>query len=595
MNLIRIVVILFLVTGYWSLVTVANASDYYVSPTGSDSNPGTVAQPFLTIQKGIDQTIAGDHVKVLPGTYIQSDNYLYGQAAQFINRHGTPDNNIVLEAADPAHKPILRGYSGVRVGASSYITINNLIIEDTTHSSLPVYLSDHITLTNNVLRLRFDHLCTIEENQQGFCNYYPSKNLGEIVGRVDKNGQPIREHDGSQNTGVYVCKSVDITISGNTFANYDESIYVGNAGNVGDFDCWLPTHAIPGRLYNERLTIQDNLIENSWNEAIELKPDTRFNHISGNVTLSTRPHIETSQLEIRGHDNEVDHNIIVGAPNLGIRVLSESVSDPGPDRVEAYKKADGSYMSAYRNHLHHNYIYSWSQYNPNNYGIGMDQSTAANIIDHNTLVGINEFTGAVNEYSSIKANSYPETIVKNNLMVGTRRYDYTPGSTKYEHHLLTYANTLPQMSDYNAYFPRLKTNNQTCVVSVGNLGIVCQNLDPHNQSVGYEYHSQFLDSSPLSFASPDCDKTTLLSLPITSLKERILACSQPVAGSPIIGAASDGTTIGAWQTSAAPPPLSGDLNQDSVVDFRDFLYLLSRFHQPYTIFNFNSLINSLGY
>jgi autotransporter-associated beta strand protein len=47
----------------------AAATDYYVSPTGSDSNPGTFAQPFRTIQKAADTVQAGDEAIIRGGTY----------------------------------------------------------------------------------------------------------------------------------------------------------------------------------------------------------------------------------------------------------------------------------------------------------------------------------------------------------------------------------------------------------------------------------------------------------------------------------------------------------------------------------------------
>jgi len=40
----------------------ALATEYYVAPTGSDSNPGTQASPFATLQKGADTAVAGDTV-----------------------------------------------------------------------------------------------------------------------------------------------------------------------------------------------------------------------------------------------------------------------------------------------------------------------------------------------------------------------------------------------------------------------------------------------------------------------------------------------------------------------------------------------------
>jgi hypothetical protein len=46
-----------------------SATNYYVSPTGSDSNPGSRAAPFKTIQKAANVVAAGDVVHVAPGTY----------------------------------------------------------------------------------------------------------------------------------------------------------------------------------------------------------------------------------------------------------------------------------------------------------------------------------------------------------------------------------------------------------------------------------------------------------------------------------------------------------------------------------------------
>lgn len=52
----------------------AQAATYYVATTGSDSNPGTEAQPFQTIQRGINATQNGDTVLVASGTYTGASN-----------------------------------------------------------------------------------------------------------------------------------------------------------------------------------------------------------------------------------------------------------------------------------------------------------------------------------------------------------------------------------------------------------------------------------------------------------------------------------------------------------------------------------------
>src|SRR5215510_731530 len=49
----------------------ARAAEYYVAPapTGNDSNPGSMASPWATLQKGINTAVAGDTVWIRGGTY----------------------------------------------------------------------------------------------------------------------------------------------------------------------------------------------------------------------------------------------------------------------------------------------------------------------------------------------------------------------------------------------------------------------------------------------------------------------------------------------------------------------------------------------
>ena len=48
------------------------AEDFYVSPTGSNSNPGTASQPFLTIQRATNVMQAGDVCHIGEGRYCET-------------------------------------------------------------------------------------------------------------------------------------------------------------------------------------------------------------------------------------------------------------------------------------------------------------------------------------------------------------------------------------------------------------------------------------------------------------------------------------------------------------------------------------------
>ena len=72
----------------------AFATDYYVSPAGNDSNPGTPDKPFATIGRAAGAAKPGDTVKILPGLYreeIELDKK--GTAAAPITFQGTRDGN----------------------------------------------------------------------------------------------------------------------------------------------------------------------------------------------------------------------------------------------------------------------------------------------------------------------------------------------------------------------------------------------------------------------------------------------------------------------------------------------------------------------
>src|ERR1700722_2693217 len=76
----------FCFSGIWKLSFVAvlfasnsllaqSGPTYYVSTAGNDSNPGTRAEPWLTIQHAANTVTAGATVYVFGGVYNQSINF----------------------------------------------------------------------------------------------------------------------------------------------------------------------------------------------------------------------------------------------------------------------------------------------------------------------------------------------------------------------------------------------------------------------------------------------------------------------------------------------------------------------------------------
>jgi len=102
---------------------LAGATNWYVSPAGSDSNDGkTLATSFLTIQQAANATQPGDTVLVASGTYTNS---CASCDALDITRSGTASAWIVYQAL-PGHHPVIsfNGWNGISVhGGASYIRI----------------------------------------------------------------------------------------------------------------------------------------------------------------------------------------------------------------------------------------------------------------------------------------------------------------------------------------------------------------------------------------------------------------------------------------------------------------------------------------
>lgn len=78
----------------------AQAADYYVSPTGSDSNAGSLTAPFATLQKGNDVAAAGDTVWLRGGTYQNTKQIK-------LNKSGKSDAARIKFWAYQAEVPVL--------------------------------------------------------------------------------------------------------------------------------------------------------------------------------------------------------------------------------------------------------------------------------------------------------------------------------------------------------------------------------------------------------------------------------------------------------------------------------------------------------
>jgi len=82
-----------LVGAVLAVASQLTAATFFVSPSGSDTNPGSETQPYLTVQKGLSVAQPGDTVQLMRGTYAQSIKTV---------RNGTANQRIVVDGRGEA-------------------------------------------------------------------------------------------------------------------------------------------------------------------------------------------------------------------------------------------------------------------------------------------------------------------------------------------------------------------------------------------------------------------------------------------------------------------------------------------------------------
>ncbi|MFH9263937.1 right-handed parallel beta-helix repeat-containing protein [Streptomyces sp. NPDC017546] len=107
----------------------AAARTYYVSPSGSDSNPGTSPdKPFRTLQKAADGTAPGDTVSIMNGTYKEKPGRSDVLVVSRSGKAGAP----ITYRAHPGHHPVINpvaAWNGIRINGASHIVVRDLEVK----------------------------------------------------------------------------------------------------------------------------------------------------------------------------------------------------------------------------------------------------------------------------------------------------------------------------------------------------------------------------------------------------------------------------------------------------------------------------------
>jgi len=137
-------VYIFILLSLFTLTNFCYAKNYFVANTGNDTNPGTFASPFKTIQKGVDMAaLGGDTVFVSAGFYPESVKFIYS---------GNTGNYIVFKAMGEVTIECTVNWLWSCVfdlTNKNYIIIDGFKIQNTFFFGIYVYGCNQIILRNN--------------------------------------------------------------------------------------------------------------------------------------------------------------------------------------------------------------------------------------------------------------------------------------------------------------------------------------------------------------------------------------------------------------------------------------------------------------
>ncbi len=298
------------------------ATDYYVSPAGNDTAPGTLTQPWRSLAHAGNTVQSGDTVLVRNGTY--TNDYFWpqnsGTASAPISVRAHPGESPTLTGAGYYGAFIYIGWSG-----SQYFVIDGLRFENTTGE--------------NVIRLDQASYNTIRN-----CQFRNHEGTTINVNRSDRNvierntfdtaGDPS---DAGSGDHIYVLGSDYNLIQNNYFTR---------AGHAAiDVIDYLST---ANSDYN---IIRDNTIEQRWGGGIYVSRGSTHTLIERNtisyagVGVTTYP---KTGIALMADDNIVRYNVMANAS-------AAPYVDPGMT-IEGFV-FQGRVQNARRNRLYNNVIY----------------------------------------------------------------------------------------------------------------------------------------------------------------------------------------------------------------------------------------------
>jgi hypothetical protein len=286
------------------MATSADALNWYVSPSGSDTNDGrSPLSPFKNIQRGVDVAQPGDTINLASGTYEQDI---------ITKRDGTSSAPITITGPASA---VVKGNVASRVFEinHSFIHVNGFTIDGLHGSaSSSAGYRDKLIYVQGKLARAPGGPAAIDGLK------ITAMTLRNAGGECMRLRYFVKNSEIANNT-ITLCGVYDFKFNGG--GKNGEAIYIGTSNNQ-----WADgknPNANPDESTHN--WVHHNTLDTQGNECVDLKEGTSNNLMEWN-DCSGQKDPDSGGMDSRGDRNVFRHNTITGSVGAGVRLGGATVN-----------------------------------------------------------------------------------------------------------------------------------------------------------------------------------------------------------------------------------------------------------------------------